>query len=582
MNNKTTHIILLLLLAFFKGMCADQPDIPNERYQLITDRTIYAAGEKILFRALNISPAAMKTAEWSRVLYLELMDATHVAVARGKYITGKSGSSGILVIPSTLQTGNYYLRAYTRWMRNYPPEEYASVGLVIINTQNPPARSGQQINHINSPVVSREAVSGNYLSRSQGIFGIKTDRDEYPQRSKVSLEIDIPVGTNPSIMEYSISVIPDLALEPRAYFPGNQEFSTFSGGSARFYPETRGITLSGRVMKNGRQEPCVFSVVHSSIIDIGSGYAGSRTNDLGEFHIVLPEMYGLLNLFIATEAENGEILIDNDYSTDHAGSVAAYYLPENERELATVIMFGAQVNDAYDPVPVPADTTPVSNSATTEKERNSFYGPPMKTIRIDDYVALPTLEEFIAELLPEINIQRKKGETSIYLGGMHPDLALYPPLILYDYIPVFDLEEFLKLTPEVVKRIELVNATFTRGDLTFGGIVSVFSRRGDFSGYQLSGASYFFDFEAYYDTMLPDCPDYSEGKGDLHMPDYRNTLFWEPIIPVEPGKKETFEFYTSDRPGEYSIVIRGVSPEGEILTGETSFRISTAYPSGAL
>ncbi|MGW8316303.1 MAG: hypothetical protein ACWGNV_11930, partial [Bacteroidales bacterium] len=145
-------------------------------------------------------------------------------------------------------------------------------------------------------------------------------------------------------------------------------------------------------------------------------------------------------------------------------------------------------------------------------------------------------------------------------------------------IPVFDLEEFLKLTPEDVSRIELVDATFYRGDLTFGGIVSVFSRKGDFSGYTLAGASYFFDFEAYNDTMLPVYPDYSVGKGDRHLPDYRNTLFWEPQISAEPGEVKTFEFFTPDRPGVYSIVVRGISPEGEVLTGEASFRVTTAYP----
>jgi hypothetical protein len=605
MKFKISHIIRIILLVFLHGICVNgytttpalagtrpliekkkgQPEIPvdiseipNERYLLYTDRTIYAAGEKILFRALNLSPAAMRTPEWSRVLYLELINASQTTVARGKYEIGKRGSSGALVIPATTQTGNYYLRAYTRWMRNYPVEEYASVGLVIINPNNPPARSGQQNYNGNTAVAQPEADSGKYLAGNSEDFRIRTDREEYPARSKVRLEIEIPAGNMPSAYEYSVSVVPALALETRAYDPGKYEYTEISGNDARFYPETRGITLSGRVMMNGRQDPGDFTVVHSSILGKGSGYAGFRTNDQGEFHIVLPEIYGPLNLFVAAETDNGEILIDNDYSTEHAGTVAAYYLSENEKELAAEIMFGAQVESAYDPVPVLADTSSGTVSIDLGNGGDPFYGPPMKTILIDDYVALPSLEEFIVELLPEINILRRKGETSISLYGMHTDIALYPPLILFDYIPVFDIEELLKLTPADVQRIELVNATFSRGDLTFGGIVSVFSRNGDLSGYKLTGASYFFDFEAYNDTKLPVYPDYSGGKGDLYIPDYRNTLLWEPLLSAKPGETKTIEFYTSDRPGEYSIIIRGISGERELLTGEASFRVTTAYP----
>jgi hypothetical protein len=605
MKYRIFQMTRIILLAFLHGMCVkgytaipalagngpstaekksqpeipvDISEIPNERYYLFTDRTMYAAGEKILFRALNLSPVAMKTPEWSRVLYLELLNASHVAVARAKYITGRHGSSGALFIPATTQTGNYYLRAYTRWMRNYPADEYASVGMVIINPNNPPARSGQQNNNGKPAAELPAADSGNYLANNSGDFRIRTDRDEYPARSKVRLEIETPAGNIPSAYEYSVSVVPAMALETRAYDPGKHEFSAISGNSARFYPETRGITLSGRVMKNGRQDPSDFTVVHSSILGKGSAYAGFRTNDQGEFHIVLPDTYGPLNLFVAAETENGEILIDNDYSTEHAGTVAVYYLPEKEKELATEIMFGAQVGSAYDPVPALADTSSGTVSIETDNRAIPFYGPPIKTILVDDYVALPSLEEFIVELLQEINIRRRKGETSIFVQSIHKDLILFQPLILYDYIPVFDIEEFLKLTPEDVQRIELVNAIFARGDLTFGGIVSVFSRNGALSGYKLTGASYFFDFEAYNDTKLPVYPDYSGGEGDRHIPDYRNTLFWEPHLSAETGETKTIEFYTSDRPGEYTIMIRGISGEGEVMTGEASFRVTTAYP----
>ena len=615
MRENVIHIILIFLLAMVSGMCSSgsslifamngpcpgdiehQPDtcagqsgIPNEKYHLFTDRTIYAAGEKIRFRALNLSPASMKSPVWSKVLYVELIDALHRSVARGKYFTNSRGSEGALPIPSTMQTGNYYLRAYTRWMRNFPANNYATVGMVIINPNHPPDREGPL--NGGDPKVQPEADAGKYpsepgitqqpddgngdqLSNHKREIRLNTDRNTYPVRSKVRLEIEIPESNEPVPVEYTVTVAPHHALEPRAYDPEKCENSTLSGTNARFLPETRGIMLSGRMMKNGRLDPSDYVIVHSSILGNGSGYAGVRTNEEGKFHIVLSEASGLLNLCIAAEEEHGEILIDNDFSTEHSGVVAAYSLSDAERELATAVMLGAQVEKAYDRKPLLPDTLSGEMRLYPESGDSPFYGRAMKTILIDDFVPLPSLEEFIVELLPEINIRKRKGETSISLQGMHTDLAFYPPLILYDFVPVFDLEGFLQLTPEDIQRIEVVNATFTRGDLTFGGIVSVLSRKGDLSGYALGGSSYFFDFEAYNDTKLPDNPDYSKGRGDLHIPDYRNTLFWEPSLSGRPGETVVMEFYTSDRPGNYIAVVRGISPRGKILTGEASFRIHT-------
>ena len=45
------------------------PDIYNERIEMFTDRQIYAVGEKILFKALNVSNPELLEACWSKVLY---------------------------------------------------------------------------------------------------------------------------------------------------------------------------------------------------------------------------------------------------------------------------------------------------------------------------------------------------------------------------------------------------------------------------------------------------------------------------------------------------------------------------------
>jgi hypothetical protein len=46
------------------------------------------------------------------------------------------------------------------------------------------------------------------------------------------------------------------------------------------------------------------------------------------------------------------------------------------------------------------------------------------------------------------------------------------------------------------------------------------------------------------------------------IPDYRNTLYWDPDITTDETGRATVEFYTSDEISEYVLMIRGVTAEG--------------------
>ena len=48
-------------------------------------------------------------------------------------------------------------------------------------------------------------------------------------------------------------------------------------------------------------------------------------------------------------------------------------------------------------------------------------------------------------------------------------------------------------------------------------------------------------------------------------PDFRTTIFWKPDVLISEDGKATFDFYTSDFPNTYSVVIEGMSYEGKII-----------------
>lgn len=54
-------------------------------------------------------------------------------------------------------------------------------------------------------------------------------------------------------------------------------------------------------------------------------------------------------------------------------------------------------------------------------------------------------------------------------------------------------------------------------------------------------------------------------SGNMGIPDYRTTIFWKPDVLLQDDGKATFEFYTSDFKTTYSVVIEGITNDGNII-----------------
>lgn len=544
-------------------------EAPNENLRIFTDRAIYAVGEKILFRCFNLSQQAMKEQGWSRVLYLELTDTYNASLAGGKYIFGSQGAEGALAIPASIPAGCYYLKAYTKWMRNFSPYEYAWATVTIIN---PFKDELQGNNHMNTAAGRSPDQKWKVSEVLPEAVECSAGQKTYEKRAKVTLHISVPHDMPSSPDGYCITVSRSPAVSKESfYFDIPDETDQWNKNGIRYYPELRGVTVSGNVMKKEGNIPYPFAHVHLSVIGDQPDYTGVIANDRGQFNIVLPPRSGQQELFIGAEtADDGplDILIDNDFSAETVDLPRTpFILFEENRQIAREIMFNMQIDRVYR-----QNNDTVTDTGEHTDPYPCFYGEPPIVIHIDDYIKLPTLEEFIFELIPQVNITRRKGQTFVTLTGLHSDLALYKPLVLLDLVPVFDLDALLQTTYEDIERIEVVNATFVRGDMCFGGIISVFSRKDDLAGVDLKKNSYFLDYKAYEPVNNPEWPDYSGGSA-ANIPDFRNTLYWQADKKIRPGETISLEFYTSDNQGEYTVLVRGVSTDGVILSGTCSFNV---------
>ena len=163
----------------------------RESYFVETDKHLYASGETVYFRIFNLSHPLLKNNNWSTVFYLEVINARNVPVAQGKYPIDQAGSIGSLILPDTLSSGNYYIRGYTRWMRNFPASGYVYVPMAIVNPE--------RLNLEELDYLTRIERGGNLTGRERERLkehrsdpaGIdcEPDRQSYAKREKVTVQI---------------------------------------------------------------------------------------------------------------------------------------------------------------------------------------------------------------------------------------------------------------------------------------------------------------------------------------------------------------------------------------------------------
>jgi len=114
----------------------------GEKITLFTDKNIYCVNEKIYFIAEYSSANELDSLEWSNVLYVELIRWNGSKLVQIKLKLTRPGTSGVIIIPGNILSGNYYLRAYSKWMRNFSASDYACLHVKIVNPFLPETDEG--------------------------------------------------------------------------------------------------------------------------------------------------------------------------------------------------------------------------------------------------------------------------------------------------------------------------------------------------------------------------------------------------------------------------------------------------------
>jgi hypothetical protein len=391
----------------------------------------------------------------------------------------------------------------------------------------------------------------------------KLNSERYGTREEVVADLNWKFPDAP--VHLSVSVARAGLHDGQHYFrPAN--FVELQGTSG-ILPETKGLSLTGQAVSAGDTTPAPYATIYVSVLGADGDFFCNYSDSSGRFYFSFPGYEGERELFVSTyhsDYDELELLIDRDFSQD-ALDLPSYpfLLNDSLSALITEMSVNAQIAQQYYPV-----SNGIPESPDTDEML--FYGQPTSSINFDDFIKLPTLEEYFIEVVPQVSVRRSGGVRRLILQGEHPDLAIYTPLLMIDGVAIFDVEAVLAVSPRLIDRVEIVNAPYIRGNVTFGGIISLISKDNDLGYIDLPSSGLLVNYRM---LDLPNGDTLQNGIFDARLPDVRNTLYWEPALELEPELGKSITFRTADVKGNYEIQIRGFDPTGKYIEKRVPFRV---------
>ncbi|NQZ45051.1 MAG: Plug domain-containing protein [Flavobacteriaceae bacterium] len=119
----------------FQVNVQDSLAIWREQIVLHTDKQQILPKDHLFFKAYVLTGQKQRRVSASEVLKVELLDTKGNLIAAQQHPIANGMAQGSFQIPKRTKKGDYIFRAYTRWMQNYGPEQFAVQSVRIGNPE---------------------------------------------------------------------------------------------------------------------------------------------------------------------------------------------------------------------------------------------------------------------------------------------------------------------------------------------------------------------------------------------------------------------------------------------------------------
>ncbi|MEQ9402379.1 MAG: hypothetical protein RIM99_02235 [Cyclobacteriaceae bacterium] len=229
---KNVLLLLLLILPMSSSSQIYQADdviiklhkhiqnFPQEKAYLHFDKPYYGLADRIWFKAYQVNAYTSTSKPLSRLLRVELIDPQKNIIAHRNLRTENGGANGDFFLSDTLMPGNYTVRAYTNWMRNFPEEFFFQKSFEVYSPESERKEQIFKQNSLQKIALSFFPEGGNLVEGLNSIVAFKAV-DENGLGVKIDGEIIDNLGNAVSLFDsnkFGMGIFPLTPKEGNSYY----------------------------------------------------------------------------------------------------------------------------------------------------------------------------------------------------------------------------------------------------------------------------------------------------------------------------------------------------------------------------
>ena len=552
--------LLFCLLVSLPALPGAEPR--RERVYISTDKEVYVAGDAVWLSAWCLDAGTGRLSDFSKIAYVEVHSPTGMVQTAKLALEGGRGA-GRLTLPTTLPTGNYRLFAYTQLgasEEGFDPLTGART-LSVFNTFSNERAAGVE-------VVEQAPMTP--AVPSTGTLQIEAGDAKTSSQARIVL-----VNNGAETVSFSLSVRHDDGIPG----PAGARIADFVQG-LRSLPAVRGFNhttseYEGEIIRGhvtgtdeAGRKALLGKQVYLSSPGTGENLYAETITEGGQVTFVTSNIYGDRELFLEIEGLDnrgaGHLELESPFLNLAAGEIPSLQLYAGWASALELRGLGMQVEKNFD-----ADT--LYNHLPTNLHR-IFDGRDRTRYVLDDYTRFPLMEELFIEFIPELRVRRVNDRRELQVRIKNHQNGVYFPtsdaLVMLDGIPVLDHEKVLSYDPLLVQFIDIYEKAYFFGPKSYTGVVNFVTYKGTLPSMQFADNVRIVDFQG---CSLP--LSYTCAGVDARYPDFRQTIYWHPILTLAPGERLEIECKTPLYDGRFDVVAEGLTRQGSAVFGQASFEI---------
>jgi hypothetical protein len=531
----------------------------QERIQIHTNKSNYKTGETIWFKTYQAYTDPIYRDAISKVVYVELLNEKTKIIAN-KILKSKDGIAwGDFDLNDTIRTGNYYLRAYTNWMRNFGDSTQAILEI---------------------PVFQTNQVAKLHIADYQVDSSINLVLNKTKLKKGESLKLDLLAVPNSS---YSIAITHQNSTG--FYQPINRiQFIQKPIEIEKIaYPSEVGLTFFGNI-KNANEKPISADLMvvrkDSLLVD------NYKSDKKGNFIVENMQGNGKLIFDVIAYNEKGKPLSNIEVNPPqppdfyYSSLKKVYSIETNQTFINQNLSYDESFNnDSTIALAEIAVKAKKKTDTTMVTRMHKIFGKPTygftdKNLRLEGRTHfIQAIQGKVAGL--EVFFDASTGK--IFLrSSKHGD---WQPAISFDGIMYEDINDLSWVVPSTIARIDVYrtnSAMIVPGRKA--GLIAIYTKTylgGDEQAFEDIPAEGIkrFRFDGFYTPKSFKMPDFQEDLQKMATFENRTTIYWNPDVKTDNFGEAKINLQAIGKSGKYRIEVVGYDAKGNVTKSEAGFEI---------